>query len=252
MPGLGLPRSLGTTISTTSPRVISTIPNRRPTRSNHRSRHFPDAAQLYLTANLREHLRIAQVRHPMLHRPQPLRAQALAARSHALLGCSRFCLFGRGRGHGRSVTCYGGEFSSADAPLSTFSAAINASCGMSTLPNCRIFLHSFLALAGRRLLADQTDDDHGTAESADAAGDLSDRAHQGGRIVRPRHHAEHYQKKRAGKTKQHDANDNQPPVPLPHDKRSPVPSVDERIPTQRIVPSTFIWVQSMSKDSGLG
>src|ERR1700726_2560881 len=44
MPGRGLPRSPGTTISTTSPRVISTIPNRRPTRSNHRSRHFPDAA----------------------------------------------------------------------------------------------------------------------------------------------------------------------------------------------------------------
>jgi hypothetical protein len=68
----------------------------------------------------------------------------------------------------------------------------------------------------------------------------------------PRHHAEHYQEKRAGKTEQHDANDNQPPVPLPHDKLAPVPSVDEHNPTQRIVPSTFIWVQSMSKDSGLG
>jgi hypothetical protein len=44
MPGRGLPRSLGTTINTTSPRVISTIPNRKLIRSNHRSRHFPDAA----------------------------------------------------------------------------------------------------------------------------------------------------------------------------------------------------------------
>src|ERR1700732_5051503 len=44
MPGRGLPRSLGTTISTRSSRVISLSPNRKPTRSRHRSRRFQDAA----------------------------------------------------------------------------------------------------------------------------------------------------------------------------------------------------------------
>jgi hypothetical protein len=33
--------------------------------------------------------------------------------------------------------------------LSTFNAAINASCGMSTLPNCRIFLPSFCFFRSR-------------------------------------------------------------------------------------------------------
>src|SRR5438132_14033745 len=56
------------------------------------------------------------------------------------------------------------------------------------------------ALAGWQLLADQTDDDHGNAESADDARDLSDRAHQGDRIGRPRRHAQHCEEKQAGKT----------------------------------------------------
>jgi len=64
--------------------------------------------QLHLTADLRQHLGIAQIRHPMLHRPQPLRAQPLAARRHALLRGAGLCLFW-GRGHKRSVTCYAKE-----------------------------------------------------------------------------------------------------------------------------------------------
>src|SRR4051794_25677760 len=45
----------------------------------------------------------------MLYRAQPLCAQTLAARSHALLRRAGLCLF-RGGGHGWSVTCYGSEF----------------------------------------------------------------------------------------------------------------------------------------------
>src|SRR6267154_522295 len=61
--------------------------------------------QFCLTANSRNHLGIAQIGHPMLHRPQPLRAQPLAARRHSLLrrlGLSPFW----GRSHQRNVTCY--------------------------------------------------------------------------------------------------------------------------------------------------
>lgn len=43
MPGRGPPNSLGTTISTTSPRFTSMRPNRRPLRSNHRWPHFREA-----------------------------------------------------------------------------------------------------------------------------------------------------------------------------------------------------------------
>jgi hypothetical protein len=50
-------------------------------------------------------------------------------------------------------------------------------------------------LTGRCLRADQAEDDHGNAYSADGARDLADRA-QGGRIVRPRYHAHHRQENR--------------------------------------------------------
>jgi len=46
--------------------------------------------QLYFPADFREYLVIAQIRHPMLHRPQPLRPQPLAARRHVLLRCPGF------------------------------------------------------------------------------------------------------------------------------------------------------------------
>ena len=62
-----------------------------------------------LATNFSQDARIAQVRHPMLHGTQSLRAQAVAARSHALLRSPGFCLF-RGRGHGRNVTCYDLDF----------------------------------------------------------------------------------------------------------------------------------------------
>ena len=105
--------------------------------------------QFRLPAQISPNLGIALIR----QRPQPVRAQPLAAQSHALLRRPGFCLF-RGRGHGKNVTCYGLKFSpfGANPQLSTFSAAMKASCGMSTLPNCRIFfLPSFCFSRSLRL-----------------------------------------------------------------------------------------------------
>src|SRR4051812_47896344 len=42
--------------------------------------------QSRLAADCGAHARVAQIRYPMLHRPQPLRAQPLAPRPHALAG----------------------------------------------------------------------------------------------------------------------------------------------------------------------
>jgi hypothetical protein len=44
--------------------------------------------QLCLPAQIGANLGVAHIGHPMLYWPQPLRAQALAARSHALSRCA--------------------------------------------------------------------------------------------------------------------------------------------------------------------
>ena len=62
-----------------------------------------------LPAQIGPDLWVAQIRHPILHRPQSLRAQSPAPRRHALLGGAGFRLSRRG-GHASSVTCYARNF----------------------------------------------------------------------------------------------------------------------------------------------
>jgi len=111
-----------------------------------------------LSEQIGAHARIAHVWNPMLHRPQTLRAQPLTSSAHPLprrlrswsLRLRRHCrypsfrnMLRRGRGIGKSDGV---------SHISTFSAAMNASCGISTLPNWRMrFLPSYCFSRSLRL-----------------------------------------------------------------------------------------------------
>jgi hypothetical protein len=139
-PGLGLPGSLGTTTSTTSPRFTSTRSNHRPPRSRHRSRRFPDAVPSSLSHGVfaRAPWDCANPAPNAAPAAAPARANARAAKPCAAAGCGVLTCWASWSWKERNMLRR--KFQREPEPqLSTFSAAIKASCGMSTLPNCRIF-----------------------------------------------------------------------------------------------------------------
>jgi hypothetical protein len=165
-PGLGRPSSLGTTTRTTSPRLTSSRSNRKPSHSTRRWHRFPDGAPSVLPvgANQLEPLDRANPAPNAGPAAGPARAAARGERPCAAGRCGVLTFSGswpwvernmlRGKSTVQANLRYaiahrriarGGcasripERRRQQSQLSTLSAAIKASCGMSTLPNCRIF-----------------------------------------------------------------------------------------------------------------
>ena len=162
-PGLGRPSSLGTTTRTTSPRFTSSRSNHTPSRSRHRWRRFPDAAPSILPVgvNQLEPWDCANPAPNAAPAAAPARATARGVLPCAAADCGVLPFSGswprikrnmlrdeiQRLSQGLQNQDFPGSTGSFNLvtpsrhklQLSTFSAAMNASCGMSTLPNCRIF-----------------------------------------------------------------------------------------------------------------
>ena len=129
----------GTTTSTISPRFTSRRSSRKPPHSTHRWHRSPDAAPSALSHGEfpRAPSGSRKSGTQMLHRPQPLRAQPLAARRHALLRGARALPFSESRGHRDSVTCYAGKFDGWIAPASMSLASTPPITRAATMASCR-------------------------------------------------------------------------------------------------------------------